>query len=77
LAYYPFNPKWAVVGEFFGSKGAVYSKPEYRTGIRWEPSQYANLAFTYGAKFDGSRGSGFEFGLMVFTPPFACLNGCK
>ena len=77
LAYYPYNPKWAVVGELFGSKGAVQSHPEYRTGLRWEPSQYANIALTYGAKFDGSRGAGFEIGIMIFTPPFACFGKCK
>jgi hypothetical protein len=77
LAYYPFNPKLAFVGELFGSKGEVVSHPEYRTGLRWEPSQYANIAFTYGAKFDGSRGAGWEIGLMLFTPPFACIHGCK
>jgi hypothetical protein len=77
LAYYPFNPKLALVGEVFGSKGEVQSHPEYRTGIRWEPSQYANFAFTYGGKFNGSNGAGWEFGIMLFTPRFACLKGCK
>ena len=77
LAYYPFNPKLAVVGELFGSEGEVYSLPEYRAGLRWEPSQYANIAFTYGSKFNGSRGAGFEIGIMIFTPPFACIGKCK
>ena len=77
LAYYPFSPKLAAVGELFGSEGEVYSLPEYRLGLRWEPSQYANLALTYGSKFNGTRGAGFEFGIMIFTPPFACIGKCK
>jgi hypothetical protein len=77
LAYYPFNPLWAIVGEAFGSNGQVLSNSEYRTGLRWEPSQYANFAFTYGAKFDGSKGAGWEIGVMLFSPPFACIKGCK
>ena len=77
LAYYPFSPKLSVVGELFGSEGEVYSLPEYRAGLRWEPSLYANIALTYGAKFDGSRGAGFEIGIMIFSPPFACFGKCK
>ncbi len=77
VAYYPWNPKWALVGEIFGSEGQVDSHPEYRTGLRWEPSQYANIAFTYGAKLNGSSGAGWEIGMMLFSPPFACLKGCK
>ena len=78
LAYYPFSPKLAAVGELFGSEGKkVYSLPEYRLGLRWEPSQYANIALTYGAKFNGSKGAGFEIGIMIFTPPFACIGKCK
>jgi len=77
LAYYPINMKWAIVGEAFGSEGEVLSNSEYRTGLRWEPSQYANIAFTYGAKFDGSSGAGWEIGAMLFSPPFACFKGCK
>lgn len=77
LAYYPFSPELSLVGELFGSEGQVNSQPEYRTGLRWEPSQYANIALTYGAKLNGESGSGFEIGVMLFTPRFACLRGCK
>jgi hypothetical protein len=77
LAYYPYSPKLALVGEAFGTEGQVESDPEYRGGLRWEPSQYANIAFTYGAKFSGSRGAGWEIGVMLFSPPFACFKGCK
>ena len=41
--------------------------------MRWEPSQYAVFALTYGAEFDGPNGAGFEIGVMLFTPPFAKL----
>jgi hypothetical protein len=77
LAYYPINFKWALVGECFGSEGEVTSDPEYRGGLRWEPSQYLNAAFTYGAKFNGDKGAGFEIGLMIFSPKFACIGKCK
>jgi hypothetical protein len=50
--------------------------PEYKIGPRWEPSQYATIALTYGNEFAGRLGTGFEFGVMLFTPPFACLSEC-
>lgn len=77
LAYYPFNPVWAAVGELFGSATTLTSYPEYRAGIRYEPNQYVNLAISYGAKLDGSNGAGWEIGAMLFSPPFLCLKGCK
>ena len=77
LAWYPFNTELALVGEIFGSEGELPSNPEYRTGLRWEPSQYANIALTYGAKLNGSTGAGWEIGVMLFTPRFACFKGCK
>jgi hypothetical protein len=70
LAYYPFNPYIAIVGEIYGSEGQVKSIPEYRVGLRWEPNQYANLALTFDDEFKGTNGAGFEIGLMLFTPPF-------
>jgi len=76
LAWYPLGPKGAVVGEVFGSEGETSALPEYKIGLRWEPSQYAVFAFTYGQEFRGNNGAGFEFGVMLFTPPFACLAGC-
>ncbi|PWT70774.1 MAG: hypothetical protein C5B59_20030 [Bacteroidetes bacterium] len=77
LAWYPFGPTGSIVGEIYGSAGAAGTIPEYRAGLRWEPSQYATFAFTYGHEFSGSQGAGFEFGIMLFTPPFACIGGCK
>src|SRR5436190_20795811 len=35
------------------------------------------IAFTYGQEFAGTLGARFEFGVMLFTPPFACLGGCE
>ena len=50
--------------------------PEYKIGPRFEPSQYATIALTYGHEFAGRLGTGFEFGVMLFTPAFTCLGGC-
>lgn len=77
LAWYPFNDKWSIVGELFGAEGAARAVPEYKFGPRWEPSQYAVFAITYGNEINGSNGAGFELGVMMFTPPFACLGGCN
>ena len=76
LAWYPYKPSWSIVGEVFGSSGEVVAIPEYKIGLRWEPSQYAVFAATYGQEFNGTNGAGFEIGVMLFTPPFACLGGC-
>jgi len=77
LAYYPFSPKWSAVGEIFGAAGEAEAIPEYKLGVRWEPNQYSVIALTYGQEFNGTNGAGFEFGVMLFTPPFACLGGCN
>lgn len=75
LAWYPFNMEWAAVGEVFGTTGDAGTIPEFKAGIRWEPSQYAVFAFTYGNELGGNNGAGFEFGIMLFSPPFVCLKG--
>ena len=77
LAWAFKNPKWNIVGEMFGTAGGVVAIPEYKLGLRYEPSQYAVFALTYGHEFSGSLGAGFEIGVMLFTPPFACLCGCN
>jgi hypothetical protein len=77
VAWYVFSPELAIVSEVFGSAGQVVAIPEYKAGLRWEPSKYAVFAITYGQEFAGSNGAGFEFGIMLFTPPFACFGGCK
>ena len=76
LAWYPFDPRWSAVGEVFGTAGDAFSEPEYKMGVRWEPSQYAVFAVTYGQEFRAKNGAGFEVGIMLFSPPFVCLNGC-
>jgi hypothetical protein len=77
LAWYPKSPKLALVAEAYGAEGASRLSPEYKAGVRWEPTTWANLAFTYGGKFDGSHASGFEIGVMLFSPPFACIGPCR
>ena len=76
IAWNPWSPKWALVGEVFGTSCGVVAIPEYKIGPRWEPSQYATIALTHGHELAGPLGAGFEFGVMLFTPPFACLGGC-
>jgi hypothetical protein len=77
LAWYPWNDKGSIVGEMFGVAGGAVAVPEFKIGWRWEPSQYAVFALTYGAEINGNHGAGFELGAMFFTPPFACLGGCN
>jgi hypothetical protein len=77
MAWYPLGPKTSIVAEVFGALGKAESIPEYKAGLRWEPSQYAVFALTYGQEFNGTNGAGFEFGIMLFTPPFACFSGCN
>jgi hypothetical protein len=77
LAWYPFSPKLAVVGEAFGSAGQAFVSPDYKAGIRWEPDVYTNIALTFGGRFDGDRGAGAEIGLMLFSPPFFCIGTCQ
>jgi len=77
IAWYPFNPKGSIVAEVFGTAGKAETKSEYKIGLRWEPSQYAVFAATWGQQFGGNDGAGFEIGVMLFTPPFAKLYGWK
>ena len=77
LAWYPWNDKGSIVAEIFGAVGETKSVPEYKFGWRWEPSRYAVFALTYGNEINGNNGAGFELGVMLFTPPFACLGGCN
>jgi hypothetical protein len=76
LAWNPWTPVWAIVGEVFGTEGDVYAKPEYKIGLRWEPSKHFTWAFTYGQEFNGTEGAGFELGIMIFSPQFACFGPC-
>ena len=76
VAWYPVNDKTSVVAEVFGAEGGIKAIPEYKVGVRWEPGKYSVFALTYGQEFSGTNGAGFELGVMLFTPPFACLGGC-
>jgi len=77
MAWYPVTPQWSIVGEIFGAEGQRIAKPEYKIGWRFEPTQFAVFAITYGNKFNGTKGAGFEIGVMLFTPQFACFGPCK
>lgn len=70
LAIYKIIPKTAIVGEFYGTEGQAYSKPEFKVGLRWEPNDFIVPAISYGACLDGSYGSGFEIGIVIFSPSF-------
>jgi len=70
LAWYPTSPTWSLVGEAVGAEGKGSSPAEFRVGFRWEPNQHAVFALTYDEEFKGGDGAGWEFGMMLFTPPF-------
>ena len=70
LAIYKIIPQTAIIAEAFGTEGEIYSKPEYKIGLRWEPNDYIIPAISYGSSFDGSRAAGFEIGIIIFTPQF-------
>jgi hypothetical protein len=78
LAWYPTSPKWSMVGEIVGAEGEGTAPPEYRVGLRLEPNQYAVFALTYDEELEGgNNGAGWEIGMMLFSPPFFCIGGCK
>ncbi|WP_439183524.1 hypothetical protein [Carboxylicivirga taeanensis] len=70
MAIYKIIPQTAIVAEAYGTEGDVSSKAEYKVGLRWEPNDYIIPAISYGSCFDGSSASGFEIGIIIFTPPF-------
>ena len=76
LAWYPVSPKWSAVGEVLGALGQGTSKPEYRVGPRWEPTQHIVIALTYDQEFRGDNGAKWEIGAMLFSPQFLCIK-CK
>ena len=73
LAIYKIIPQSAIVGEYYGTAGELYSEPEYKVGIRWEPNDTVIPAITYGSAIDGLSGPGFEIGVVIFTPRFLKL----
>jgi hypothetical protein len=70
MAWYPTAPTWSLVGEVVGAEGKGTSPAEYRVGFRWEPNPHAVFALTFDEEFKGGDGAGWEFGMMLFTPPF-------
>ncbi|TDQ19304.1 hypothetical protein DFQ04_1125 [Algoriphagus boseongensis] len=70
LAIYKIIPRSAIVGEVYGTAGKANSPAEYKAGIRFEPNDFVVVAATYGGRIDGNKASGFELGLMIFTPQF-------
>ena len=73
LAVYKIIPQSAIVGEIYGTAGELYSEPEYKIGIRWEPNNTVVPAITYGSELNGNPGPGFEIGVVIFSPPFLKL----
>ncbi|HEX9230139.1 MAG TPA: hypothetical protein VF885_26355 [Arthrobacter sp.] len=76
MAWYGVVPKSAIVGEVFGTAGGAYAPIQYRAGLRWEPSYTFVGAVSWAQGFNGSKSGGLEVGIMIFSPPFACLKGC-
>ena len=71
LALYRVIPQTAIVAEAFGTEGQLYSQPEYKIGLRWEPNDKIVPAITYGGYFDGTKGaSRFEIGVIIISPTF-------
>lgn len=77
VAVYGIVPRSALVGEVFGTAGGAYAEPQYRVGVRWEPSNTFVGAVTWSHGFKDSRGAGAEIGVLVFTPRFLCFRGCQ
>jgi hypothetical protein len=77
MAWYPASPTWSIVGEVVGAEGKGTAPAEYRAGLRWEPNPYAVFALTYDQEFKSNNGAGWEFGMMLFSPPFFCIGDCK
>jgi len=70
FALYKVIPKSAIVAEIYGTDGQVYSAPEYKAGVRYEPNSFIVIAASYGSQLNGGTGAGFELGIMVFSPAF-------
>ncbi len=70
MAIYKVIPQTAIVGEYFGVEGDLYSVPEYKIGLRWEPNYWIVVAATYGSAIRDHSGAGFEIGVMIFSPSF-------
>ena len=73
LAIYKVIPQSAIVGEYYGTAGELYSEPEYKIGIRWEPNNTVVPAISYGSAINGMRAAGFEIGIVIYSPQFLKL----
>ena len=67
MAIYDIVPQSALVGEFYGSVGDGASDPEYRAGVRWEPSDLLNVALTFGDGPGDGRPPGLEIGVLFYS----------
>ncbi len=76
LAIYKVIPNTAIVGEVYGSVGKISAKLEFNAGLRWEPYDQLNVSLTWGSSTDGSRGPGFQLGVLIYAPKFIC-KGCR
>lgn len=73
IAVYKIIPQSAIVGEYYGTAGELYSEPEYKIGIRWEPNNTVVPAISYSSAVNGTPGAGFEIGVVIFSPQFLKL----
>lgn len=76
VAVYGIVPSSALVGEVFGTAGGAHAQPQYRVGVRWEPSDTFVGALTWSHGFESARSGGAEIGILIFTPRFLCSGGC-
>jgi len=76
VAVYGIVPQSALVGEVYGTAGGAYAEPQYRVGIRWEPSSTFVGAATWSHGFEGAKSGGVEIGVLIFSPRFLCFGGC-
>lgn len=76
LAVYQIIPRTAIVGEVYGAAGPISANPEYNIGLRWEPYEQLNVSLTWGNSTDGTRGPGWQIGMLLYAPKFIC-KGCR
>ena len=70
VAVYGVIPASAIVGEVYGDIGAETGDPEFKGGIRWEPSDQLNVALTYGGGPGEGRPPGLEIGALIYSQLF-------
>lgn len=63
-------PKFFLVGELYGTAGKAYSQPEYKVGVQWTPNSFIIPSISFGSQLNGNQGAGFEFGVVIYSPPF-------